>query len=171
MSIQINVQGPGKWELAYVDSKFAPPERLRYRRNYRRLIDPFDVPIVFDSHILAMGASYPGAKSTWFNCADVIQLATGATIDDPGVWNDGYTGTEPIIIDRKRLRLNQSLELFQFQPVSSELRIGINPLPWIPEFSMGIYVFRGDVIDTLEEQIDAARAQLVSIETKVDSLL
>ncbi|MEL7143302.1 MAG: hypothetical protein AAGL08_13890 [Cyanobacteria bacterium J06573_11] len=170
MSTQFDVQGPDKWELTYVDTKVAPDGRNRYIRRRGPLIEPFDVPIVFDSHVLAISATYLAAPETWYNCANIIQLATGATIDDPGIWADGYTGTEPIIIDRKRLRLNQSLELFQFQPVSSELRIGIQPLPWIPQFSFGIYQFRGTVEDTTENLVNAARAQLTTVEAKVDYL-
>lgn len=170
MSIRFDVQGPEKWELTYYDTKTSPDGRNRYRRRQGALIEPFDVPVVFDSHILAIGASYPSAPETWFNCANIIQLATGATIDDPGVWADGYSGTEPIIISRQRLRLNRSLELFQFEPVSNELRIGIHPMPWIPEFSYGIYQFRGQVDDTTEDLIQAARAQLTTVEAKVDTL-
>ena len=145
MSTRFDVQGPNKWELTYVDTKTAPDDRSRYTRWQGPLIEPFDVPVVFDSHVLAIGASYLAAPATWFNCANIIQLATGATIEDPGIWADGYTGTEPIIVSRQMLRLNQTLELFQFQPVSNELRIGIQPMPWIPEFSFGIYQFRGVV--------------------------
>lgn len=169
MSIRLDVQGPNKWELIYTDTKTAPNDRNRYSRRTGPLIEPFDVPVVFDSHVLAIGASSQAAKPTWFNCANLIQLAIGATIDDPGTWADNFTGTEPIIISRQTLRLNQSLELFQFQPVSNELRIGMSPMPWIPEFSYGIYQFNGAVEDTTEELIDAARAQLVTIEAKIDN--
>lgn len=170
MSIRFDVQGPGKWELMYTDTKVSPDGRNRFRRREAPLIEPFDVPVTFDSHVLAIGATSQAARPTWFNCANIIQLATGATVDDPGDWADGFTGSEPIIISRHRLRLNQSLELFQFQPVSPELRIGISPMPWIPEFSYGIYQFNGTVEDTTEDLIEAARAQLATIEAKVDIL-
>lgn len=170
MSTRIDVQGPNKWELTYTETRTSADGRQRYTRYYGPLIEPFDVPIVFDSHVLAIGASFKDAPATWYNCANIVQLATGATIDDPGVWAEGFTGTEPIIVSRKQLRLNQSLELFQFLPVSNELRIGIEPMPWIPKFSYGIYQFRGAVEDTTEDLIQAARAQLVSIEAKIDNL-
>lgn len=170
MSIRFDVQGPNKWELVYTDTKASLDGRNRFRRQQAPLIEPFDIPVVFDSHILAIGASSQAARPTWFNCANIIQLATGVTVDDPGDWADGFTGSEPIIVSRQQLRLNQSLELFQFQPVSNELRIGFIPMPWIPEFSYGIYQFNGVVEDTTEDLIQAARAQLTTVETKIDNL-
>ncbi|MDV3352059.1 hypothetical protein QGP82_25485 [Leptothoe sp. LEGE 181152] len=169
MTLKLDVTGTGKWELAYLDTVVAEPERLRFRRNHRRLIDTFDIPLVFDTHILAVAASYAQAPATWYNCADIIQVVIGATIDDPDIW-ESSTGVESIVIGRQRLRLNQSLELFIFQPVSSDLRISFSPLPWIPEFSFGIYAFRGQATNSIEEKIDAARAQLVTIEAKIDLL-
>lgn len=170
MTLKIDVAGTGKWELAYVDTVIAPPDRLTLRRSRRRLIDAFDIPLVFDTHILAIAASYADAPATWYNCADIIQVAIGATIDDPGIWQDS-TGVEAIVVGRKRLRLNQSLELFIFDPVSADLRISFSPMPWMPEFSFGIYAFRGQATDNIEEKIDAARAQLVTMEAKIDALL
>lgn len=170
MSLDIDVSGVGKWELAFVATAAAGPDKVRFRSRYNRLIEPFDIPIIFDTHVLAVAASYGAAPHTWFNCADLVHIATGATIDDPEIWNE-TTGAEAIVIERKRLRLNQSLELFVFQQASTDLRLTMSPMPWIPEFSFGIYAFRGDATIALEEKLDSARAQLVTIEAKIDSLL
>jgi len=168
VSLQIDVTGAGKWNLAYTTAKQAPEDRVRFRSQYRRLIDSFDIPITFTSHVIAVGTRYLSAPATWYNAGQLLQLQTGATINDPDAWDAGYTGTEPIIISRKNVRLNQSLEMFFMQPVGSELRLGFNPRPWIPEFSMGIYEFVGSTSDTTEDLINAARAQLTTVEAKVD---
>lgn len=168
MTLQIDVTGSEKWNLSYTTAKQAPEDRVKFRSRYKRLIDPFDIPVTFASHIIAVGTRYLKAPATWYNAGQLVQVATGATINDPDAWDAGYTGTEPIIISRKNVRLNQSLEIFFMQPVGSELRLGFNPRPWIPEFSMGVYEFLGSTLDTTEEMIEAARAQLTTVEAKVD---
>ena len=174
MSLNIDVTGPGRWELAYAAGKDTPPERKTnrfYKRQHGRLIDPFDIPVVFDSHIIAAAAAYIEAPTTWYNCGNFIQLVLGTTINEPDAWNQNYTGSEPMVVDRKRLRLNQSLELFIFQPVSAEMRLGFEPLPWIPRFSFGIYQFLGTATDTTEDLINAARTQLVPMDSKLNTIL
>ena len=148
MTLQIDVTGSGKWNLAYTTAKQTTEDRKRFNSRYKRFIDPFDIPVTFNTHIIAVGTRYLNAPTTWYNAGQLIQIATGATVNDPDAWDAGYTGNEPIIISRKNIRLNQSLEIFFMQPVGSELQLGFNPRPWIPEFSMGIYEFTGETTNT-----------------------
>lgn len=167
----IDITGPGRWELAYAGAKEATAERQKNSRLFRRLIDPFDIPVVFDSHIIAAAATYKQAPVTWYNCGNFIQLVLGTTINDPDAWNQGYTGMEPMIVGRRRLRLNQSLELFVFDPVSREMRLGFDPLPWIPRFSFGIYQYIGPATDSTEDMIEALQAQLTVMDAKLNTIL
>ncbi|MEQ9671313.1 hypothetical protein [Coleofasciculus sp. G2-EDA-02] len=168
MTLQIDVTGSGKWNLTYTVAKQASEDRKKFNSRYKRLIDPFDIPIIFESHVIAVATRYLNAPTTWYNAGQLIQLAIGATINDPDAWGEGYGESEPIIISRKNVRLNQSLEIFFMEPVGSELRLGFNPRPWIPEFSMGIYEFLGTTFDTTEEMIEATRAQLTTMEAKIN---
>lgn len=170
MTLILDITGPARWELAYSTVEEAPADRVRFKSQYNRLIDPFDLPITFDSHVLAVGAIYKKAPPTWYNAGQLIQLVDRTSINDPS-WDENGSTPEPVIIDRKNVRLNQSLELLVFQKVSGEMRLGFNPRPWIPRLLLRIFAYRGPVSNSTDDLVDAARAQLTTMDAKLDRLL
>lgn len=166
--LEMNLGAPGAWQLKHFGAYTASPERLKSYKP-RTLIDPFGIPIIFNSHIIAIRIK--SLDFNWRWAGSLIQVLPESGIADPEEWDGQEQSLEGVEIDRHSALLNHSIKEMQFKQVSADLRLVFEPRPWLPRFTMAIWEFNGALNDSTEEKIDAARSQLTTIDHKVDELL
>lgn len=160
--LDVDLRGPGKWELIY-SSKLVPPPG-------GKSIDPVDLPFVAESRFLIIGATCISAKKTWNQAGYLTQVLDQIAVDDRIVY-PGLISPPANIADAdcKLIPLN-ALKLVEFSSFSPQFRLHFRILPWIKSLSLAVWQFTGTESDTILEQVELARVDLLRVESKVDRL-
>lgn len=125
-------------------------------------IPSFEVPIQFESPILAIAANSQDAKSWWILGCRVRQLFEVPVIP------------EEVASVQRRVLLNRGGTLIQFPRYVSQYRLEVEIPKWHRSMDITIWEYLGPITDTVEqavlEQTDLIRVDLLRIEAKVDAL-
>lgn len=152
----------GAWQLEWAGIKQASDEDIRNYRLNQRYLDPFDIPVLIDSKVIAITANYAMARPSWSAAGTLLRLADFPGLDD--VLEDDMQNLSVAVLDRHPIRLNSEFEILAFNGSTSQLKLTFIPKPWIPEIGLAVYSYQGPVGDALLEGF----AQLNS---KIDSLI
>ena len=165
--LQLALTGVGAWELTYFNQVTGNPQN---RRLGIPLLEPIEIPYLTDARFFLVGATYLNARPTWRRAGYLYQQIDGIRIDDRVV----YPGLESIPsteVDYKRILIQlNTIQLIVFEKLTDTYRLRFEPLPWIPEISLGIWEYRGTESDTTEDLIQALRTQVQTIDFKIDNL-
>lgn len=156
MGLIANVGAVGAWELFY----------------YQKIlgVEPVELPFTTDKHILLVGATSSKVKPTWIRAGYLHQQIDGINIDDTVIYEGlQRTPSTAVDFDRKLIKLN-SIDLIEFSKISNDYRLRFEPMRWITEVTLGIWMYTGTVSDSTEETLGAIRAKLETIEFKIDNL-
>lgn len=165
MSINLNLTGLGAWELTYFKKFTGNPQNQRYRLP---LIDAIEVPYLTDKHLFLVGATYSKAPPTWQRAGYIYQQIDGIRIDDAVIFEGlGSNSSTAVDANRQLIRLN-TIQFVNFIQLTDTYRLRFEPLPWIPEITLGIWEYVGTESDSNEELLNAIRAKLETIEFKID---
>lgn len=125
-------------------------------------IPAFQIPIQFESPILAIVAESQEALSHWRLGCRVRQMfnADIAALE--------VTGTQRAVL------LNRGPTLIHFPRYAQQYRLEVSVPRWHKEMSLTIWEYIGPITDTIEqtvlEQSDLVRVDLLRIEAKIDAL-
>lgn len=157
--LSADIQGTGKWELVYSVDQPKPRQDLKIQ---------LDIPTLFGSPFLLVGAISFDAKPTWYYAGNLIQYAQNIQIDDRVVYQGQRQPSNIADIGYRRLRLNY-IQLIQFSPLVPQYQLFFDAPPWLKSINLDIWEYRGTVQDAavveLAPQLETIKVDLVRIET------
>jgi hypothetical protein len=159
MSETLQLSNPANWGTPYQTSRQANPYGTS---GLFFPIPPFQIPIQFESPILAISAENQDARAWWILGCRVRQLF------------DVSSGPLEVASVQRRVLLNRGGTLIQFPRYAPQYRLEVEIPRWHKEMSLTIWEYIGPITDTVEqsvlEQADLIRVDLLRIETKIDAL-
>lgn len=166
MTVTFPIVGPNQWELLYSEIVEATDAEFRSFRLNGRYLDPFDIPILVESEVIAVRVTSVAAKSTWYRAGSVIQYVENPSF--PGyVPTAGATATTLALVERKLVTLNQAPDVLVFQKFASTTRFAFDPMPWIPQLQIQLWEYQGTPVDTVLDGQEDIKAKLDIIDAKV----
>jgi hypothetical protein len=167
MGLQLDLTGLNSWERVFYQTLNGDPANQR-RRPKLPAIEPFDLPTVYDSRIFLVGAT--NLQSTYYRAGWLYYEVDGINFDDGVIFPDvGPVPQRSADADRRLILLN-SVDLIIFPRLSAQLRLRFEPMPWLTRVSLALWEYQGPESDSTEELIDALRAQVATLEYKIDQL-
>lgn len=167
MSLNLNLQS-SQWELVF-HSSVTGDIRNYQRRPRVSAIAPIEIPFLFDSRIFLVSAT--NLSKTWFKAGTLYYEVQGLGIDDRVAFPD-FPGAPSSSADADRFYVTlNSLELVRFPRLSSQIRLRFEPVPWLDRVTLALWEYQGEETDTTEDLIQAVRAQITTLDFKVDQLL
>lgn len=116
------------------------------------------VPVLFDSHIVAVYVGSTTAKPTWnFGGLLTQRISLGLTVGG---------GTDADVISKRKLWL-RSNTLFLFPHLTPEYALRIVVPKWFSQVSFVVWVYTGPVGDTTEELIKTVQLTANEINAKL----
>lgn len=124
-------------------------------------IETILVPILIESHIIAVSVTSANAKDTWYFGGLISQkinlgLTVGGLPDSDGV-------------QKSKLYLNR-LTLLILPKLTSSYAVEVEIPKWFRQVSLIIWQYIGIETDTTEDIIQSVKNDLQSIESKIDAL-
>lgn len=168
MSLNVNLNTLGAWELTYFKKLVSSPENEANYKYGVSYIDPIELPYLTECRIFLVGATSIKAKPSWYRAGYLYQQIEGVAISDSVIF-EGIEGTPTTAIDatHKVIPLN-SVQLVIFPKLASTCRLRFQPIRWLKEVTLAIWEYRGSESDSTEDLINAVRAKLETIEFKID---
>ncbi|MCC5640538.1 hypothetical protein LC593_32860 [Nostoc sp. CHAB 5844] len=125
-------------------------------------IPAFEIPFLFERHILAVRCMSTTAKATWRfggNLSQKIQLGTGGSAS-PLPIADG--AVIPLRVNRTRLILLQHL--------TSTYQLVHETPYWFKDVTLTIWEYTGIESNTTEQLIETLKIDVLRVEDKIDNL-
>ncbi|MGG6237223.1 hypothetical protein ACQ4N7_01180 [Nodosilinea sp. AN01ver1] len=155
----------GNWQLEWAGVKVPTVEdKATYRFN-RRWLQPFDIPVLIDSSVIAIKCSMAKAPPTW-NSAGTLLRVVDFPKDDLTI-EDDFPGIPIAVLDKRYIRLNSDFEILIFNQSSETLKLSFIPKPWLTSLGVVVYSYSGAVGDEVLDQLDATRVKLEAIDAKL----
>lgn len=154
----LDLQGQGVWAQVFDEQR----EATKATDTVYLPIPAFEIGFSFEAHVLAVRCLSQTAKAHWRfagNLSQRFQIGSG-----------GAASPLPTVTaSRLGLRLNRA-ELVRFPALVSAYELLFEPPHWLKDLRLTIWEYNGPESNTTEEMIEAARVDLVRIESKIDSL-
>lgn len=166
MSNSLNILGPNKWELIYSEIIEATEQDIRSYRLNKRYLYPFDIPILFDSPVIAVLVTSDIAKPSWYRAGSIVQMIENPQLPSY-VPTAGAVATPAVIIERKLVTLNQAPDILLFDSFASTSRFAFDPMPWIERLQIKLWQFLGTATDLVLDGQEDIKAKLDIIDAKV----
>lgn len=155
----------GAWQQEWAGLMRASDEQIRNYRVHGRYLDPFDVPVLIESPIIAIVANCAVARQTWSSAGTLLRVESFPGLDD--VLDEDGQALKVSVLDRCQIRLNSDFEIFSFNGSTADLKLTFIPRPWIPEIGMVIYSYKGVVNDPILAGIEHIKGKLDAIDSQV----
>ncbi len=161
----IDFTGPNKWQRVYFNRFEGNPNNAEIKAG---LIDPFEVPLTFDQHVLAVAAFSSEVKPRWRTAGYLTQTYSGIDFNDTSVTATDTSPTSGVDAANKRIGLN-TVELVIFPRLASNFFLWFDPVPWLKSLNFSIWEYQGiESPDRLEELIETVKVDIVRVEYKLD---
>lgn len=161
----IDFTGPNKWQRAYFQQFTGNPDNRKIKAG---LINPFEIPLVFSQHVLAINAYSRESKPRWKTAGWLTQTYSGVSFEDGSISGTPTTPTMGVDAANKRVGLN-TVELIIFPQLSSDFYLWFDPVPWLSSLTLSIWEYQGIVSpDRIEELVETVKIDLTRIEYKID---
>ncbi len=160
MALTWDPENSSNWELTYSDQRFEEQREGYLPR--RKRIQPFVIPVLISSPLIAIWTDSDGKNDTW-NLAGWVRgaIAVPSLINDIKLLN----GPSQALQLREATRFD-----FTANPASS-YQLRIFPQRYLPDLRIKVYEYRGPIGDSTEELITVTRVDLARIETRINALL
>ena len=166
MPAQFDFATLGNWELVFSQVLQGDIQRWK-RRPKLAAIAPVDLPIQFTSRVFVITAV--NLQLTYYRAGTLMCEVGGLPFQDAPVYGGNAEPTTGAIVDKRQILLNTN-ELVIFPRYSSNLYLTFEPMPWIDRLTLYLWQYTGGDSDAVEEKVDAMRAQLSTVEFKVDQI-
>lgn len=154
----LDLQGQGVWTQVFDEHRDA----LETTSSSHLPIPAFEIGFLIESHILAVRCLSMTAKARWRfsgNLSQRFQIGSG-----------GAASPLPTVTgSRQGLRLNRT-ELVRFPKLVPAYELLFEPPHWLKDLRLTVWQYIGPESDTTEEMVEAARVDLIRIESKIDAL-
>jgi len=163
----IDFTGSNNWQRVYFATFQGNPENRKIKAP---LIEPFEIPLLFDQHILAVTATCLSAKPRWRTAGYLKQVYSGLNIEQSGNIFTVNSPTSGVDAASKRIGLN-TLELVIFPKLANNFYLWFDPVHWLPKLTLGLWEFTGNVSpERIEELVETLKVDVLRVEAKVDQL-
>ncbi|HEY9660517.1 MAG TPA: hypothetical protein V6C65_18845 [Allocoleopsis sp.] len=109
---------------------------------------PFTIPDLLPQgrNVVAFGAKSLNVPARWKKAGNLVSMATDVEIIDTLLYEELFTvDRTELDFEFKYVPLN-SINLYRFQQIQPQLSLRFDPVPWIREISLAVWIFRGDDI-------------------------
>lgn len=163
----IDFTGSGNWDRVYFATFQGNPQN---RKISAPLIEPVEIPLLFEKHIFAVNAICMEAKPRWRTAGYLKQVYSGINLEDSPITWSGNSPVAGVDAVSKRIGLN-SLELVIFPKLANNFYLWFDPVFWLPKLTLGIWEFTGVVTpERIEELVETLKVDVLRVEAKVDQL-
>ncbi|MBD2107426.1 hypothetical protein [Nodosilinea sp. FACHB-13] len=162
-SLDIGIAGNWQFEWAAVQVP-TEEDKATYRLN-RRWIQPFDIPVLIDSQVIAIKCSLANAPPTWSSAGTLLRIVDFPK--DTLTIEDDFPGIPTATLDKRYVRLNADFEILIFNQSSDTLKLSFIPKPWLTSLGIVVYSYSGLIGDDVTDKIDAIRVKLEAIDAKI----
>jgi hypothetical protein len=148
----------GNWTAVYNESRAA----LETTPGNFTPIPAFEIGFLFTEHILAIRAFSNNAKPTWKYAGSIyqrLQLGAGGALSD----------LPEVDLSSRGVYLRRTM-LLDFPRYTAEYGLLFVPPPWMLSLQLTLWQYSGVDSDNVTELLTTAKADLVRIESKIDSL-
>lgn len=162
----IDFTGPNKWQRVYSNKFVGNPNNRKIKAG---LIDPFEVPLLFSQHVLAINAFSRDVKPRWRTAGYLTQTYSGVSFEDSPVSDSPSSPTYGVDAASKRIGLN-TIELLTMPRLASDFYLWFDPVPWLLSLSLSIWEYQGtETPDRIEELIETIKVDIARVEVKIDN--
>ena len=162
----INFTGPNKWRRVFFNTYQGNPENRKIKAP---LIEPIELPLLFDQNLLAIKASYYQAPPRWRTSGYLTQVYAGIDLEGSPVTETPASPTYGIDAAKQRIGLNV-LEMVYFPRLASDFYLWFDPVHWMPKLTLSLWEFQGTVPQTAVEAGESIRNDLAEISLKIDDI-
>lgn len=158
------LSGVNVWEQVYYQQHHG---RAYNKKIKAPLVEPFEIPILFDRHVLAISAFYAAAPPRWRTAGYLTQTIGNINLD-----SSSNVGAASGAIDASSVRIGlNTTQLVVFPKLSSnDYYLWFDPVPWLPNLTFGVWQFVGSMDDEAMTLIQTVKIDVLRLESKVDSL-
>lgn len=158
------LSGANVWEQVYYQQHLGNPNNKKIKAP---LVEPFEIPILLDRHVLAISAFYAAAPPRWRTAGYLTQTLGNINLGQ----SDGI-GSPSGAIDASNVRISlNTTQLVIFPKLSSnDYYLWFDPVPWLPNLTFGVWQFVGSMDDEAMTLIQTVKIDVLRLESKVDSL-
>lgn len=162
----IDFTGPNKWRRVFFDTYQGNPANRRIKAP---LIEPIEIPLLFDKHLLAIQAIYSQARPRWRTSGYLTQVYAGFDMEGTAVTETPATPTYGVDAAKQRIGLN-TIELVYFPRLANDFYLWFDPVHWLPKVTLILWEFQGTVPQTAVEAGESIRNDLIKISLKLDEV-
>lgn len=163
----IDFTGPNKWQRVYFNRFEGNPNNARIKAG---LIDPFEVPLTFEQHVLAITAFSSNIKPRWRTAGYLTQTYCGIDFNDTSITATDTSPTSGVDAANKRIGLN-TVELVILPRLASNFFLWFDPVPWLISLNFSIWEYQGiETPNRIEELIETVKVDIIRVEAKVDAI-
>ena len=162
----IQFTGPNKWQRVYFDQLVGDPNNRKIKAG---LIEPFEIPLLFSQHVLAINVYSRDVKPRWRTGGYLTQTYSGVTFEQGPISDSPASPTYGVDALSKRIGLN-TVELVIFPKLSSDFYLWFDPVPWMPSLALSVWEYQGvETPDRIEELIETVKVDIARVEVKIDN--
>ena len=154
----VNFTQEGNWTAVYTESRAA----VEATPGVFKPIPAFEIGFLFNEHILAIRAFSSNAKPTWKYAGSIyqrLQLGAGGALSN----------LPEVDLSNRGVYLRRTT-LLEFPRYTPEFGLVFVAPPWMLSLQLTLWQYSGVDSDDVTELLQTAKADLVRIEAKVDSL-
>jgi hypothetical protein len=162
--ITYELSGSNKWERIYYQQHQGNSENKKIRAP---LIEPFELPILFDRYVLAVQTFCSAAKPSWRSAGHLTQVFGNLNLEN----TSPIGGSPGTAVDAATfwIRLNTT-QLIVFPKLSPDYYLWFDPAPWLPSLAFGVWQFVGESHDEVVELIETVKVDVLRVESKLDAM-
>lgn len=162
----INFTGPNKWQRVYFNQFKGNTNNLKIKAG---LIDPFELPLLFSQHVLAINASSRDSKPRWRTAGYLTQTYSGISLEGGAVTDTPSSPTYGVDAANERIGLN-TVELLTLPKLSEDFYLWFDPVPWLPSLTLSVWEYQGtETPDRIEELLETVKVDISRIEVKLNN--
>jgi hypothetical protein len=151
---QLDLQNGDNWEDLYSSSHSITQTGPR---SYIP-IGEIQIPVLFEKPILAFYCESPSAPAHWVQAGWLNQkVRVGFTV---GGAADGNR-------QNGRLMLLKKIMLVEWESLGGSYQVSFTPKKYLDDITLRIWQYTGPIVDSLEEQVDLTRIDLLRIEKQL----
>lgn len=163
----IDFTGPNKWQRVYFQQFIGNPNNRKIKAG---LIDPFEIPLLFSQHVLAINCFSRDVKPRWRTAGYLTQTYSGVSFEDGSTSTTPATPTFGVDAANERIGLN-TIELLTLPRLAADFYLWFDPVPWLSSLTLSLWEYQGtETPDRIEELIETVKIDIARLESKVDSL-
>lgn len=155
-----------RWKRVYFQTHQGDPNNTKI---YAPLIAPFEIPLLFNRHILAITVICQNVKPKWRTSGYLNQTYSGINLEEAGNISTVNSPSAGVDAASKRIGINV-LQLVMFPRLANTFYLWFDPVHWLPKITLSIWEFQGTETDNTQEKIANLEALLLESRANIAML-